>query len=61
MYFTFWRFTPLERKINTLCHHLDVIHLVGVFCRLEGSVNRYRQLDMTIGEKEMMIAELQAK
>jgi len=24
-------------------------------------VNRYRKLDMTVGEKEMVIAELQAK
>lgn len=29
--------------------------------RLEGTVNRYRKLDMTVGEKEMVIAELQAK
>lgn len=31
------------------------------YLRLEGTVNRYRKLDMTVGEKEMAIAELQAK
>lgn len=31
------------------------------YFRLEGTVNRYRKLDMTVGEKEMAIAELQAK
>lgn len=34
--------------------------LKNVF-RLEGTVSRYRKLDMTVGEKEMAIAELQAK
>ncbi|XP_031572886.1 daple-like protein isoform X2 [Actinia tenebrosa] len=29
--------------------------------QLDGSVNRYRKMDMTIGEKDMMIAELEAR
>lgn len=36
-------------------------NLLSSLCRLEGTVNRYRKLDMTVGEKEMVIAELQAK
>ena len=43
--------------------HLEHIffNLLSSLCRLEGTVNRYRKLDMTVGEKEMVIAELQAK
>ena len=31
------------------------------FLRLEGSVGRFRKMDMTIGEREMKIAELEAQ
>lgn len=34
---------------------------LGAYCRLDGSVHRYRKMDMTIGEKDMMIAELEAQ
>ena len=30
-------------------------------CRLEGSSDRFRRLDISVGEKEMRIAELEAK
>lgn len=43
--------------------NIDNNLLISFFlvCRLEGTLNRYRRLDVTVGEKEMAIAELQAK
>ena len=40
--------------------HLSTVLLLLAF-RLDGSVDRFRKLDMSIGEREMKIAELEAQ
>ncbi|XP_078351511.1 uncharacterized protein LOC144636228 isoform X2 [Oculina patagonica] len=54
------RIKMLEKKLEEYVEEREgKIH--DLQSKLEGTVNRYRKLDMTVGEKEMVIAELQAK
>ncbi|XP_068681425.1 girdin-like isoform X2 [Montipora foliosa] len=54
------RIKALEKKLEEYMEEREVqIH--DLQSQLEGTLNRYRRLDMTVGEKEMAIAELQAK